>query len=368
MTKQSLCLVPQKGAGASLTPAQKMFNRLITKVKKLQQQQKEVIQDLDASLQFYYEMVLPEETRLQKALAERIKLAHHEYKNPKNFTQQELEGIRGLIEEDLDILFSIAGPADITAEIKAIFEEMNGVSFEERSLEIMELMKHEIQEKFKASGIQTDLSSLNINDPKEKIMQDMFNSIGKAFSKQPGANKKTSKTKKQLEKELRREAFEELQKKSLNTIYRQLARALHPDLEQDPEQRLWKEGVMKKLASAYKKGDLYELLTIEMEFLNRSNDKLPLQSHEQLEIYNAILKDQEKDLQADIAMLPMHPKYMPLQEFFGSMFGIDVGIKLKYQEIRNDVHVLQQHVTSLLSKDAHKLLKRAIKERRAANK
>jgi uncharacterized protein (UPF0335 family) len=365
MTMQTLHLIPRAGVGPSLSPAQKTFNRLITKIKKLQQEQKDATQELDAALQFYYGKILPEEALLQKALAERIKIAYQQYKTSKDFTKEEIRDLKKLVVEDIGILCAMADASAISDEIKDIFKEVNGVSYEEDSAEAMESMKHEVQKKFRASGVEVDFSDLNINDPREKIVHDMFRSIGKAFSNHKNTDKKTSKTKKQQEKELKRQAFEEMQKRSLNTIYKQLARALHPDLEQDCEQRQWKEGIMKKLTSAYKKGDLCELLIIEMELLSRSNDALEFQHNEQLEIYNSILKDQEKDLQAAIAMLPMHPKYMPLQEFDQCPFGIVVGLRLKYDELKQDVQVLHNHVVALQTKNTQKLLRAAIKERKA---
>ncbi len=57
-----------------------------------------------------------------------------------------------------------------------------------------------------------------------------------------------------------------MKKRNLKSLYKQLAKVLHPDLETDPESKLQKEEWMKRLTSAHALGDLRELLSIEFEW------------------------------------------------------------------------------------------------------
>lgn len=49
---------------------------------------------------------------------------------------------------------------------------------------------------------------------------------------------------------------------STKTVYRQLARAHHPDLERDPAQQQTKTALMQEITGAYETGDLYALLQL----------------------------------------------------------------------------------------------------------
>lgn len=49
---------------------------------------------------------------------------------------------------------------------------------------------------------------------------------------------------------------------SAKTVYRQLARAHHPDLERDPAQQQAKTALMQEITAAYEAGDLYALLQL----------------------------------------------------------------------------------------------------------
>ena len=76
----------------------------------------------------------------------------------------------------------------------------------------------------------------------------------------------SGRTKKQ---EARAQRNEQVRRASLETIYRQLVKLLHPDLEPDPEARRHKEVLMQQITAAYAKRDLHALLRLQLEWLYR---------------------------------------------------------------------------------------------------
>ena len=61
-----------------------------------------------------------------------------------------------------------------------------------------------------------------------------------------------------MEKEERTRQAEQLRNKSITSIYKQLAKVLHPDLEPDAERKQAKGTLMQELTAAYRNNDLHE--------------------------------------------------------------------------------------------------------------
>ena len=103
------------------------------------------------------------------------------------------------------------------------------------------------------------------------------------------------KTKKQMEKEAAEKAKADLKQRSLRDIYVALAKALHPDIEPDPEKRRHKENYLKRASAAYQDGNLMELLQLEMAWLETSGaeDAPP----DKLKLFIEVLKEQAATLE-----------------------------------------------------------------------
>jgi paraquat-inducible protein B len=154
-----------------------------------------------------------------------------------------------------------------------------------------------------------------------------------------------------------------MQSKSLQTIYKQLVRVLHPDLERDSQKRTWKEELMKKLTVAYENNDLFSLLTIEMEWMNASAEKIRSQNDTDLKIYNAILKDQIQELQVSIDMLFMHPRNLPIQKFYRNGFNGIASLKKKAIDLKKLIQEIQETMPRLQTKQAKTIFKEIIQQR-----
>lgn len=347
---------------SALTHNHRTFNRLIKTLKDLQLEQEATNRDLDIALQFYYTDIKPDEAVLLQCGMERIKIAYQFYKAPQKFSKNELKTFKIWLAEEVSQFCKMHEPHELPDEIKEIFKELNGTDYKDIFTEESEEVRNRIQEEFKEAGIDVDLSDIDVNDPQEEIMRKVFLKLGQAKSEQQESGRQAKKTKKQLEKELKEQQFEETQAKSLNSIYKQLARVLHPDLEQNLEQRAWKEELMKKLTTAYKNHDLYSLLAIEMEWMNHSAGKMQSQNDEELKTYNTILRDQAKELQIAIDMLAMHPRYMPIQRFYNGKFDGVATLKKQHNELKKLIQKNKELILRLQTSEAKTIFRKIVQE------
>ncbi|HEV2916666.1 MAG TPA: hypothetical protein VGW78_02870 [Candidatus Babeliales bacterium] len=364
MQNQNFPVSTKRGKDATISSHQKTFNRLIKKVQDLQSQREKMEHELDEALQFYHSTVRPDEMILLQHLAERLTVAYEFYKTTKDFSKKELAIFKEWLKENVNKICSMYCPSEIPDTVKEIFKAVYDVGYNESLAQESEEAKKELQEKLKGIfGEGIDLSDVDMMGSQEDILRDICMKMGETVKDLKEKFSQTPKTKKQLEKEAKKQAVEELQGKSVQSIYKQLARVLHPDLEQDIEKRVLKEESMKKLTVAYENKDLYSLLKIETEWMNHSVDKMKCHSDDDIKVYNAILKDQVSELESANEMLIMHPRYISLQKFYGNRFSGIVMLQLQYNRLKQFIQDVQAMVARLKTSEAKALFKVVIQER-----
>jgi len=120
------------------------------------------------------------------------------------------------------------------------------------------------------------------------------------------------KSAKQLAKEAQREADKAKVGRVLQEVYRKLAVALHPDLEQDPGERARKTLLMQQVNVAYEAGDLLRLLELQLKLEQIDPDHASGVAEDRLRHYNTILDQQLKQLEMELDDLEM-PWQMELE-------------------------------------------------------
>ena len=113
-------------------------------------------------------------------------------------------------------------------------------------------------------------------------------------------------------KETRIRQAEELRKKSIASLYKQLAKVLHPDLEPNAQRRARKAELMQELTTAYRTNDLHTLLRLELEWIEHEEGDLASLTDEKLSVYNQVLREQSRELERELADLAYHPRYQPI--------------------------------------------------------
>ena len=104
-------------------------------------------------------------------------------------------------------------------------------------------------------------------------------------------------------------AAEEFRKRSIATIYKQLARVLHPDLERDRDRQKQKMELMQELTAAFRENDLHTLLRLEMQWIEKEGGDVERLTEEKLDVYNEFLNRQVEGLEQRLRDLVFRPRY-----------------------------------------------------------
>lgn len=341
---------------SDLPPAQKTFARLQRKIESLQKKERELTEELDEALQFYQESIYPLEKASADLLAERVRIVYQFYKKKRKFSRLEKEVLSELIAEDIDGMMQLVGVAEFPEDVKQIFKDLNGSDCVAAAREELGEIKSDLEAMFKDKGI-------DVNDQEEEIIRKLFLSFDKAVEGEMDRFSAKKQTEKQRKKQLKQNAIEEMQKKSLNSVFRQLAKALHPDLESDSTKKAEKVELMKQVTEAYQKKDLRALLALELTWISGLDDATSMRNPEQLKIYNKILKGQVEALQARLHFLWDSPEYYRLHRFYPDSF---VGIWTLHEIHRKfckEEQRFRQLMEHLRTPAAELILRQAIQER-----
>jgi hypothetical protein len=200
-----------------------------------------------------------------------------------------------------------------------------------------------MEEMARMNGVKLDLSDLDIHgDPsvfhrqlRERLeaAREVFNQPDPSGNPGPAGKKRPRKpTKAALERERRQREIEEAKTRDIKTLYKQLVKVLHPDLQTDPALKLHREEWMKRLTTAYANSDLRDMLEIEMEWLGEEGGNLAKVGDETLRIYAMVLQEQTAEIRHQLSMLAFDPQYHLLKRFTGPF-----GNKISVQRIKDNL-------------------------------
>ena len=151
---------------------------------------------------------------------------------------------------------------------------------------------------------------------------------------------------------------------ALRTLYRQLASALHPDRETDPQEQLRKTVLMKEANAAYERRDLLALLQLQVRADVADADKVATMATEKLAALTALLKERVSVLTREIHVLErqaLHefdlPPYSPFSEAI-----LKRHLVMQQQNLQADIAMMQQDLVRVQD-DAH--FKRWLKQQHA---
>ena len=351
----------KKSSPQNLSAAQKTFQRLKKKIESLQCEAEMVEKDLEKCLKFHHSHILPMRKEFIEATKEMVIVLYRHYKDKKRRSSMQNEALRRVILNNLDQVLQSTKYTNVDPEIAVIFEELEGVSVNDVASQELNNFKETMQAMFKNEvGGDIDLSLLENADDEIEIMRKIVEAMGEAKTSNMEKKKEEvckPKSKKQLLKEQKVKEFEALQKREISTVYKQLAKVFHPDLEQDLEEKKEKEKLMKRLTSAYDNGDLHALLLLEMEWMNRTSGQGKVQSDDQLKIYNSLLKDQIASLEENIAFSMIHPRYFPIQPYIAEddFLGL-MTLELDYHELKAKTENVKNILSDLQGKNGSKIV------------
>jgi hypothetical protein len=185
------------------------------------------------------------------------------------------------------------------AELEAIHDRHSNLSYaEDRHLD-MAMSQNAIENLF-GVDLGEEHGAASMEELFAKAGQEAQARAKREAEKREQRRAKRRKTPKMEEAEARREQAAKETSQSVREVYRKLASALHPDRESDPAVRQRRTEQMQRVNLAYEAGDLLGLLNIQLEIEQIDADHLATLSAQRLDHYLGILREQLKELKAEI--------------------------------------------------------------------
>lgn len=292
------------------------FDRLRRKIEGLQHKIQETEKQYEQALQLYHSHLAPKEKQIIDLITQFIVKVREITRDPKALNKRERAALKDLLQDDLDILTSMVFPTDLHDEVKSLYKELHNESVEKSLQDGFSDLKNQLCEE----GItqEEDWADLDFGNS----WQDIFKNLGQTIfeknlheDQHSNSSPPKPKTKKELLKEEKARQIEEWKNKGIGAIYKRLAKVLHPDLEQDAEKRIEKDLLMKRLTIAYEQRDLLVLLELESKWLDHLGKDSETSTQEKLTVYNSLLKDQIQDLEDELRLIGLNPRYFELHSY-----------------------------------------------------
>jgi hypothetical protein len=291
--RKSLSIAPTHDK-PTLSKMQKAFNTLIEKIEKKRALLSDWEKAIPAFQQKYAADLIPLKAKYDEL---RIRLAHHfdQICHEKGINKSERSFIAGLV---VDMTEDLLTERD-DPELKAIFNRYSGVDYDTEAAAELDDAKVMLEHVFGVElGDDVDMSSPD--DMVERIARQMHENAEAEAQEREERQAKRKKTARQVAAESKKEAEQAELSQSVREVYRKLASALHPDRESDPAERDRKTALMQRVNQAYGRNNLLQLLELQLELEHIDQDALKNISQDRLKHYNAILKEQLAELDAEI--------------------------------------------------------------------
>jgi hypothetical protein len=329
--------------GRALTKAQRAFNRLVGEVEELRSKIERESRRLDDALAYYAQHLHPRLRRRTELRKEYVR-ALAVFLDGKGLKGKRARATLGeIIAVELDeVHFEEGSLAD--DDLRRLFESLRGKGVDDVEKEEMAEARQEIESMLNDFGIEIDLSELKPGVSDETLAAkaaEIAGHVRDAEDNWRASNRPRRQSQRQMQKEEQLRQAEELRKKTVASLYKQLARVLHPDLELDPALKEQKQALMQDLTVAYRNNDMHTLLRLEMEWIQREEGNLERLTDDKLALYNQTLKEQVADLQRELYELPCHPRYQPIAEF-DEPFGVSIK-----DDGPAEAHALDKHIAGL---------------------
>jgi hypothetical protein len=243
---ESLSLTLASRRGRALTKAQRTFNRLVGEVEELRSKIERESRRLDEALAYYGQHLHPR-LRRRSELRKVYVRALAAFIDGKGLKGKRLRAtLYEIIATELEeVHFEEGRLAD--DDLRDLYERLHGRGVADVEAEEMAEAREEIESMLNDFGIELDLSELRPGVSDETLAAkaaEIANHVRDAEENWRSSNRPRRQTQRQLQKEEQLRQAEELRKKTVASLYKQLARVLHPDLELDPALRDQKQALM----------------------------------------------------------------------------------------------------------------------------
>lgn len=314
-----------------LSPAQRKYNALLEKIDK----QKAALEQWQQAHHSCQQQVAGKFEPLRETLTqEQIKLvfflddALHRYKFSKTQTNQ----LIGLITHFCEQLIEETDDDDFITLAQGYLPEPEPELSAEEQAELDDTLRAAFAQNF---GIHLD-ESIDLDDP-EAIKQ----AVLEHHSRQQQSQKPRKKTAKQLAKEAQEKAEAEAAQQSIQSVYRQLVKALHPDRESNADERARKTQLMQAVTVAYEEKNLIKLLELQLQETQISQQLHQL-GDDKINAFIKLLDNQLRQLKTETQQIELNYK---------NMLGLSPWEKLSPKKLhsflKSDIAQLEQKIKDI---------------------
>jgi hypothetical protein len=359
----STALILSGSSASPLSAEQKRFNRLLTEIDRLRRRIESTRTELEDLTRFALAEAYPLELDqaraagdLARALYQTMKAMRADPKRRQRVPRSLEDYIIELLQDGLRVDLPDPHP-----DLPKIYKELTGTSVESSRQADFNLLRAQMEDQFRASGIDVDLSDFDVNLPPAQASERLARLMAEAKERKQrldsegtggfasDASGAASGARGRAGKAADNPAAADGDvREEITLLYRHLAKLLHPDLEQDPALRAGKEAAMKEVTLAYKANDLLTLLRIEVEWVRGDATRVAGMDEDRLARCNAMLSAQAKQLKQDLKDLPADPKYGPASTLAHPVFGFE-GFSRPgcLKSFRSEIEKRQQWVQEL---------------------
>jgi hypothetical protein len=353
-----MALSALKFSSVQLSPAQKRFNQLLNQTATLAGKIETTRQITDTHRSLFSSRIPPLEKE-HAALMRRMAVWLDERLQRKGLTDKQKRIAREIIcglsaglamqgDEAMQALHDAHSPHSLADEEKAA------------TLDLQQAM----EDVFGESLSDGDTPFQSMDDLMRAAAQKMQASNAAREDAKAQRNAKKKKSAAQRKKEYLAGAQAQDANGALRTLYRQLASALHPDRETDPQEQLRKTVLMKEANAAYERRDLLALLQLQLRADLADGDKVATMATEKLAALTGLLKERVAVLTRELYVLErqaLHefdlPPYSPFSEA-----SLKRHLVMQQQNLQADIAMMQQDLVRVQD-DTH--FKRWLKQQHA---
>jgi len=239
---------------------------------------------------------------------------------------------------------------EIAYELIAKYERQDMIALHDKYAEISYEERLALIEEDREQTIEEAEPALH-NEPEDlddyEHIQAQLDLEEKQREQEKQSRQKNRKTKAQLAKEAQAKAELNNISKASRRVYTALAKQLHPDKEQDETLRAWKDEAMKKVTQAYHNDDFFELLRLQMEFMQEQGQALDQLPEDQLQYYVQLLTDQVNELKQELLAFSYNQDADFYNRFCGTPKQMNQKFKAAKEDLAEELERLKQHLRTL---------------------
>ncbi|THU05482.1 hypothetical protein E9531_02805 [Lampropedia puyangensis] len=309
---QQLAIAPT--GAQTFTPAQKHFNNLVKKLQrqgdalKKWEQEEAVFQNLWRT---EYVPLEQKKNLLNWQLACLLDNANATIK----LTEADLETLSDVVLDLCEELLQKPAMDEPSREqLHALYDKHSDSTLEAQMNEAKEQIRAQMEDML---GMDLSQEDIDLDNPEafiarmlQRLQQEQAESDDTTQPHRAG-HQTEAKTKPQTKAQQKREQAkqkklqeqreaEQQASQSLQSIFRKLSSALHPDREPDPTERERKTALMQRVTAAYRTKDLLQLLQLQLEVEQIDPNKLSQLADTQLSHYNRVLTQQSEELKIEL--------------------------------------------------------------------